>query len=231
MWTSSAMAASARRRIPHLTHSGASRFELRLPFGGDANPDTRVASVRARATLTLFPGLLVNPSIGGRYLPTAAIVTVDPDTGGDDDGLGEAPVASVHQLVLDIAGPRIVPFARLSIDALYLEQDGRERYRFLVGGRYLSGRASTGFDPRSDDVTVTIEWIRPGPSGCRGHGCGHGSVDRHALLARPVRAFSQTVSGSAFDRFGPLHHFKGEAPGIEQFWLGPTASSTSISRI
>lgn len=206
---------------PLFRHTGAARFELRLPLGGDASPETRVALFAARVTLSLSPGLVITPGLGGHYQVIADLTTVDPDTDGPDDGRGEAPVTSRFQVPIVIVGPSVVPFARLSVDTFDLKQDGQERSRFFVRGRYVPGHWSNGFDFRTDNVTVTIDWLKPGPPRCMGRGCGRLFVDRHALPVEPTRAFSQTVSGSAFDAAGHAHHFRGNPPGIERFWLWP----------
>jgi hypothetical protein len=185
---------------PHVRYSTGAGFELSLPFGGDADPKTSVVPFDVRVTVTLVAGLLVNPTLGGRHVVRASVETVDPESGDIDDGQGAPPAFSAFEVPLTIAGPTIVPFARLWLDAIDCRHDRRDRFSLALLGRYIPGRGSS-IDLRKDAVTVLIDWVDP---------------------ARPPRrAFSQTIQGGAFRRAGLLHHFEGAPPGIDDFWLGP----------
>lgn len=154
---------------PLLTHNGRTGFLLRLPFGGDANPDTLVAPFDSRVTLTLFDGLLTNPDRGGTYTITAELVSVDPDTDGADNGAGAPPLT----VAFDVAVPiEHVPFARLCVDKADLKRHGIKdhetgedddgepalavRDRFRVRGRFALGAGSDGLDLSLERVTVTL---------------------------------------------------------------------------
>jgi hypothetical protein len=203
---------------PQFLYSGGSRFELRLPFGGDANPQTRTAAFGARATLTLASGLIVSPALGGLYRVLGEVVTVDPDTGDGDDGSGDAPQATRFEVPLQIVGPVVVPFARFSLDSFDLKPDSRDRVRFMVRGRAAAGAGRTAFNPATDNVKLAIDWLDSHAWRCPGHRCGHRLLDRGGPPP-PIRAFSQTVSGAAFEPAGHGWHFRGNPPGIERFWL------------
>jgi hypothetical protein len=207
---------------PVLHHSGAARFELRLPFGGDANRNTLVVPFGARVSMVLFPGLLVNPSLGGRYHVTAEVQTVDPDTDGASDGIGAEPAVSRLQVPVRIDGPAMVEFARLLIDKFDLKIDGHRRHRFIVHGRFVLGRSSDGLDLEKDNVMVALDWVRRPdcPFFARGCGHGHGHGREAPPIEAPRRWFTQTIPGSAFDG-RHLRHYEGDGPGIERFWLGP----------
>jgi hypothetical protein len=174
---------------PLVTHAGAN-FDLRLPLGGDANSDTTVAPVSARVSLVLFPGLLVNPALGGVYTIAAHVATVDPDTDGPDDDAGLPPTTRSFELAVSIDGPLPQPFASLAIDKFDLKRTGANRDRLLVHGRFAVGPASDGLDLTGENITVSFD------------------------------GFSQTLPGHALSAAGNGHHFlHGRAPGIEHFWI------------
>jgi hypothetical protein len=175
---------------PLVTHTGGANFDLRLPFGGDANSATLVAPVSARVSLVLFEGLLVNPSLGGVYTITAHLGSVDPDTGGPDDDNGLPPTTRTFELAVSIDGPSLEQFAKLSIDKFDLKRHGANRDRLVVHGRYVLGAASDGLNLPEENITVSFD------------------------------GFSQTLPGHVFSSTGNGYRFlNGRAPGIEHFWI------------
>ena len=164
---------------PVLTQVGRAGFVLLLPFGGDANPATRVAPFAARLSLVLFPGLLTNPDAGGVYTVSGALTSVDPDTDGADDGLGEPPLSVAVALDVRIEH---VPFTDFRIDVANLKlQDGPYDH-FMVQGRYRLDAASDGVDLPNETVTVTFDTFSQ---------------------RIPGRLFSPTVDGFQFTDKGP----------------------------
>ena len=160
------------------------RIELRLPMGGDINIDTVVAPVAARLGLRLTEGIVQSPALGGRYVVTGRIVTVDPDTDGADDGAGAAPTARKIDLAVSIEGPRMVRFSWLSVRDFDVFLHGRRADRFELEGRFALGRGSDGIDPANEHIAIT------------------------------VGTFRQTVPGAALVATGDGYRFRGRAPGI-----------------
>jgi hypothetical protein len=154
---------------PVLRRLGATAFALRMPFGGDANADTLVASFDARVAIALFGGLIVSPRQAGTYVITADLVSVDPDTDGPDDGAGAAPMALSFDLPLQITPPTVIPFEGLCIERADMKAD-----RFSVHGRYALGAGSDGASFPADAVTVSFAGFQqtiPGSSlSAHGHG-------------------------------------------------------------
>jgi hypothetical protein len=140
---------------PALHGDADATLRLRLPFGGDANADTRVSPVGARAVLALNPGIIVNPPLGGDYLVQARLTTVDPDSDGPDDGIGNAPETTALSVAVRIDGPMLVPFQRLTVGQFDL-RDKRPGDRFDVRGRFVVGAGSDGIDLRKDSITVSF---------------------------------------------------------------------------
>lgn len=176
---------------PAFRYVAGGEFELRLPFGGDANADTLVAPFGARVALVLAEGLLENPAIGGRYVVSANLLSVDPDTGDADDGSGMPPQAAAFELAVEIEGPPDAPFARLRIDDFDIKREGRNRDRFTMRGRYLSGPASNGIDLAREHVSLSFE------------------------------GFWQAIPGTAFATAGGVSRFTARDPGITSFTLFP----------
>jgi hypothetical protein len=140
---------------PALHGDADATLRLRLPFGGDANADTRVSPAGARAVLALNTGIIVNPPLGGDYLVQARLTTVDPDSDGPDDGIGNAPETTALSVTVRIDGPMLVPFQRLTVDQFDV-RDKRPGDRFDVRGRFVLGTGSDGIDLRHDNVTVSF---------------------------------------------------------------------------
>lgn len=158
--------------------------DVRLPLGGDADAATFSAPGAARVSLVLAEGVIGNPTLGGRHVATAALVTVDPDSDGADDGLGAPSVRREFEVPVTIDGPRLVRFAALAVRDFDVFMRGRQADRFVLEGRFALGRRSDGIDPPNEDVTVT------------------------------VGTFTQTIPGRALVRTGYGYRFKGRPPGI-----------------
>jgi hypothetical protein len=154
---------------PVLRHVDAAAFVLRLPFGGDADAGTLVARFDARVSLALFAGLIANPRVPGTYTVTAALVSVDPDTDGADDGAGAAPVTLAFETSVAIEAPPVVPFAALCIDKADIADD-----RFAVHGRYVPGPGSDGTRFPADAVTVTFAGFQQAIPGAAFSALGQG---------------------------------------------------------
>jgi hypothetical protein len=174
---------------PGLHVVGDSALELLLPFGGDANPATLVATVSARISLLLSAGILESPTLGGRYVVNARVTTVDPDSDGPDDDRGLPPQVHEFELPLVINGPKLVPFAGLVVRDLDLHRRGRHADRVTVEGQFALGRRSNGVDLASESIAIVI-----GP-------------------------FRQTIAGSALVATGHGYRFKGRSPGIVSLLL------------
>ncbi len=66
-------------------------LDISLPLGGDDNAMVIGANRPFRAGLELLPGLLRNPQQAGEYEVLGVFDSVDPDSGGADDGSGAPP--------------------------------------------------------------------------------------------------------------------------------------------
>jgi hypothetical protein len=133
---------------PVLRQAGGTEFHLRLPFGGDANPDTLVAPFGARLSLVLFPGLLANPDVGGVYTFSGELTSVDPDTDGVNDGANDAPLTFAVALPVQIEGPA----------ACDMNADGNvDRHDIDTLNAVRNTPAAPG-DPRdvNDDGTINV---------------------------------------------------------------------------
>jgi hypothetical protein len=182
---------------PVLEQTGAGDFVLTLPFGGDLDPRTTTVPLSARVTLVLLPGLLVNPDRAGPYTLRAQLVSVDPDTGGPDDGRNATPGLLELDLTVTIDGPSRVRFRGLCIDRAAVNDHetgddgrGKPKDRFTVEGRFATGRASNGLDIAAESVTVHFG------------------------------AFAQTVPGHAFSRSRHEYRFTGRPPGLTKLEVG-----------
>lgn len=174
---------------PALGQVGDAEFHLRLPFGGDADPQTVVAAFGTRINLVLFAGALVNPETGGEYTVSAELISVDPDNDSADDGLGAPPQSLAFEFPVTIAGPSSTPFAQFTIDKADLKRQSRRGDRFMVHGRYTLGPASDGLDLMVDTVTVLFD------------------------------AFSQDIPGHQFQLTEDGYQFKSKTAGVKQLKL------------
>lgn len=174
---------------PSLGRAGDTEFHLRLPFGGDADPDTIVASFGAQINLVLFAGALVNPETGGDYIVSAELISVDPDSDSADDGLGAPPLSLAFEFPVTIDGPPNAPFAQFTIDKADLKLQSGSGDRFMVHGRYTLSPASDGLDLMIDTVTVMFG------------------------------AFSQDIPGPQFQLTEDGYQFKSKTAGVKQLKL------------
>jgi len=166
-------------------------LDLRLPAGGDANVDTRVAPFGCTVRLTLLPQVIVNPTLGGDYPIVVRVTSVDPDTDGVDDGFGSPPVTSSTSFPLRIDGPVLTRFAALRVEDLDVKHNGRNHDRVTVDGRFVLGATSDGINRRTDDVTVSFA------------------------------SFSQTIPARAFvsDGWSREYRDRGRGPGVERMTI------------
>lgn len=72
-------------------------FRLRLPLGGDADPETLIVPLDVSVTLRLREELMTASPTASLPMPARFTVsgertTVDPETGGADDGAGAPPI-------------------------------------------------------------------------------------------------------------------------------------------
>lgn len=74
-----------------LTRGSGNTFVVTAPDGGDQNPATIGSPTAMRVTVKLAAGVLVNPPTNGEVQVQLTITSVDPDTGGADDGVGTPP--------------------------------------------------------------------------------------------------------------------------------------------
>lgn len=174
---------------PIFGHTGRAGFELRLPFGGDANPQTLVAPFGAQISLVLFAGALVNPDTGGDYMVSAELTSVDPDNDSADDGLGAPPLKLAFTFPVTIDGPSSTPFAEFTIDKADLKLQSRRGDRFMVHGSYTLSPASNGLDLMVDTVTVMFG------------------------------AFSQDIPGQQFQLTDDGYQFKSKTAGVKRLKL------------
>jgi hypothetical protein len=175
---------------PVINVANGTEVQLHLPSGGDANSATRVVEHGARLSLTLFPGIMANPDVGGAYTVAGRLNSVDPDTDGADDGAGEPPQLARFAIELRIAH---VPFGEFEVLNAQVKLDGGTRDRFMVLGHRELGRTANGTNLATEDVTVTF-----GPF-------------RQRI---PGHAFSATGDGVLFTDKGPgVKHLKLGADG------------------
>lgn len=83
--------------------SKAHSFFTELYWGGDGNTGL-TGAFSGRVTAVMFAGILTNPPFGGQYRVGAYFLSVDPDTGGIDNGLGEAPMSISDSRTITITG-------------------------------------------------------------------------------------------------------------------------------
>ncbi len=87
---------------------GNSVLDVSLPLGGDDNAMVIGANRPFRASLELLPGLLRNPQQAGEYEVLGVFDSVDPDSGGADDGGGAPPQSFMLAVSLAIGTPLLV---------------------------------------------------------------------------------------------------------------------------
>lgn len=81
---------------PVFGHTGDREFLLRLPYGGDVDPETFFVPLAARITLSLRADLMTASASdsGSSFAVTGVLTSVDPETDNHDDGLGAAPTVT-----------------------------------------------------------------------------------------------------------------------------------------
>jgi hypothetical protein len=91
---------------PVFEQSGVSEFLLRLPYGGDGDPDTLAVPVAARVTLRLREEVMtISPTGASSYQVSSTLTSVDPDTDNYDDGIGAAPTVTEVTAQVTIVEP------------------------------------------------------------------------------------------------------------------------------
>jgi hypothetical protein len=95
--------------IGHAGAGGPHVFTIEIPRGGDADLKTLGDATSVRVVVTLFAGILRNPSHAGAYVAHASFTSVDPDTDGPDDGTGESPEKFSFDLPITIATTTTLP--------------------------------------------------------------------------------------------------------------------------
>jgi hypothetical protein len=85
-----------------ITRTSDNVFTVLAPNGGDQDPATNDQPFSARITVTLFAGPLTNPPTPGPVSVGLALIAVDPDTGGADDGQGTPPETFSVEQALDV---------------------------------------------------------------------------------------------------------------------------------
>ncbi len=82
-----------------ITRGTGNVFTIVAPDGGDRDAAEHSAP-EARVTVTLHEGVLTNPPTPGDFELELTVVSVDPDTGGADDGEGAEPTSfTIEQMV------------------------------------------------------------------------------------------------------------------------------------
>lgn len=131
-------------------------FQLRLPFGGDADPRTLTAAYDVQMRLVLFAQLISNPAASGDYNVTAFLTSVDPDSDGTDDFEGDTPLQFDLTVPVSIENPIPLPFSRFTIERAKLFINRHSRGNFIAKGRYKPDPGGNGLDLGHDDVSLTI---------------------------------------------------------------------------
>jgi len=150
---------------PELSISPSAGLSLRLPYGGDADPQTLLAPGDFRATLSLFQGLLANPAVGGSYPVAAELLSVDPDSDDSNDGGGLPPQRVTASLPVIIVGPPPVSaFGEFSVQRATLAKPHR-KLRVSLRGRYVLGADSNGLDLPNQDCTLVFGGYRQSLAG------------------------------------------------------------------
>ena len=80
------------------------QFTVHLPLGGDFDAGTTTSPFDLRMSAFLDEGILTNPGTAGPYTVEADLTSVDPDSGGLDDGAGDPPQTFSTEIVLTIGG-------------------------------------------------------------------------------------------------------------------------------
>lgn len=80
---------------PFLVHSetgGNNVFTITVPDGGDGDLSTDLGQANAAVTSLMLSGILTNPAFPGTYTVSGEFTSVDPDTGGPNNGSGNSPL-------------------------------------------------------------------------------------------------------------------------------------------
>lgn len=139
---------------PLLSAATGAEFVVLAPMGGDADPGTLTAPIDVQMSLTLFAGALRNPELPGTYTVVASLTSVDPDSDGADDGLGQPPQRLAAEIAVSIGGAGAYPFAAFAVDRADIERHGRKRDRLRVDGILVPDPAGDGIDLSRDVVTI-----------------------------------------------------------------------------
>jgi len=86
-------------------HSSRFAIYTTLPLGGDGDASTITGFGPMRIVSTIGAGLITNPATSGDYSVSASFWSVDPDTDGPDDGLGDSPIYLPGGTTILISGP------------------------------------------------------------------------------------------------------------------------------
>jgi len=76
---------------------------INIPNGGDNNPSINHGDSSFRMKITINAGLIINPALAENHLISAIIHSVDPDTGGANNGAGTEPEETllISDLIVD----------------------------------------------------------------------------------------------------------------------------------
>ncbi|MCW8869463.1 MAG: hypothetical protein OQK49_02065, partial [Proteobacteria bacterium] len=79
-------------------------LNITIPDGGDNDPSINHGDVSFRMKITIYAGLLINPNIAQNNIITAIVQSVDPDTGGPNNGSGDDPTETIfaQELLIDL---------------------------------------------------------------------------------------------------------------------------------
>lgn len=91
-------------RDPIVEVAGDPILTATLPLGGDGDPNTLTARSPARRVVVLFAGLFSNPPEAGEATLGGCFTSVDPDTDGADDGMGEPAQGFCEEFAVEIEG-------------------------------------------------------------------------------------------------------------------------------
>jgi hypothetical protein len=76
-----------------------------LPFGGDGDPGNNFSRFDTDIRYTLLDGIVVNPSAAGSYTISFQATSIDLDTGGPSDGMGDEPLDFSQQVLVRVPEP------------------------------------------------------------------------------------------------------------------------------
>jgi len=79
-------------------------LNITIPDGGDNDPSINHGDVGFRMKTTINAGLLINPNTAQNHIITAIVQSVDPDTGGPNNGSGDDPTETIFakELLIDL---------------------------------------------------------------------------------------------------------------------------------